>query len=193
MPCGLIIQNYCSADLCPDTPVTRRLRNFMTASGPKDLFRCIARQLRRARHFQLYVHIPFCELRFAGIVDATREPRPKAQRMTAYLEALEAELASGCQTDIGGQGCFAQRIAFGGGSPNALSTVEFVRLLGPDDYRLCRWSAGDIDRDRPEGIYTPNGRLVLSASNVSSRKSWEFRLLHAPCTSLHRPDPAACH
>lgn len=84
--------------------------------------------------------------------------------MTAYLEALEAELALVAKR-IGGRGCL-RRIAFGGGSPNALSTVEFVRLL---DRMITVFAAGqpDISIEIDPRGFTPEWALVLAASNVT--------------------------
>lgn len=74
----------------------------------------------------LYVHFPFCDeiCYYCGCNTAAAS---KKQRLYDYLAALEREistLAKLCE----GRGRVA-RISFGGGSPNAMGQVEFVRLL----------------------------------------------------------------
>lgn len=111
----------------------------------------------------VYVHIPFCSS-ICWYCGCNTGAASKAQRMTAYLEALEAELALVAKR-IGGRGCL-RRIAFGGGSPNALSTVEFVRLL---DRMITVFAAGqpDISIEIDPRGFTPEWALVLAASNVT--------------------------
>jgi len=74
----------------------------------------------------LYVHIPFCES-ICSYCGCNTGRAGKAQRLQAYLDALRAEIRL-VATRLGGRGK-VRRIAFGGGSPNALSPVEFARLL----------------------------------------------------------------
>jgi len=111
----------------------------------------------------LYLHIPFCE-QICWYCGCNTGAASKAQRLAAYLDALEAELALVAK-HIGGRG-FVQRIAFGGGSPNALSTVEFVRLM---DRIVTVFAAGQpeisVEID-PRG-FSAEWALVLAASNVS--------------------------
>ncbi|MVZ98230.1 oxygen-independent coproporphyrinogen III oxidase [Sphingorhabdus sp. IMCC26285] len=111
----------------------------------------------------LYVHIPFCKM-ICWYCGCNTGAASKAQRLAAYLDALETELTLVAKR-IGGRGS-VKRIAFGGGSPNALSTVEFVRLL---DRIITVFAAGQpeisIEID-PRG-FTSEWALVLAASNVS--------------------------
>ncbi|MGE4410262.1 MAG: oxygen-independent coproporphyrinogen III oxidase [Sphingobium sp.] len=75
----------------------------------------------------LYVHIPFCEeiCWYCGC-NTARSNRPS--RLAAYLDALHEEIALVAGL-LGGHGR-VRRIAFGGGSPNAIQPLDFVRLVG---------------------------------------------------------------
>lgn len=74
----------------------------------------------------LYLHIPFCEAicYYCGCNTAVAGKRA---RVEAYLAALHQEIAT-----VGSllpQGAQVRRIAFGGGSPNAILTGEFLGLV----------------------------------------------------------------
>jgi oxygen-independent coproporphyrinogen-3 oxidase len=74
----------------------------------------------------LYVHIPFCE-KICWYCGCNTAAANKAQRLATYLDALHREIAL-----VAGQlpaSARVRRIAFGGGSPNALNPVDFVRLF----------------------------------------------------------------
>jgi oxygen-independent coproporphyrinogen-3 oxidase len=74
----------------------------------------------------LYVHIPFCQ-DICWYCGCNTSRSNHAQRLEAYIEALRAEIRT-VAARLGGRGRIG-RIAFGGGSPNALSPVEFARLV----------------------------------------------------------------
>lgn len=74
----------------------------------------------------LYVHIPYCH-DICWYCGCNTGAASRAQRLTAYIEALEREMAM-IATRLSGRGQ-VRRIAFGGGSPNSLPLVDFVRLL----------------------------------------------------------------
>ena len=135
---------------------------FHEGVGPDD-YATALRNVAPGTPLSLYLHIPFCE-QICWYCGCNTGAASKAQRLAAYLDALEAELALVAKY-IGGRG-FVQRIAFGGGSPNALSTVEFVRLL---DRIITVFAAGQpeisVEID-PRG-FTSEWALVMAASNVS--------------------------
>ena len=82
----------------------------------------------RAAHgaVSLYVHIPFCE-KICWYCGCNTGAANKVQRLHAYLDALHREIAlTGVRLP---QGAAVRRIAFGGGSPNAITPTDFVRLL----------------------------------------------------------------
>src|SRR6478735_4090892 len=73
----------------------------------------------------LYVHIPFCE-KICWYCGCNTAAANKAPRLATYLDALHREIALvAAQLPASAR---VRRIAFGGGSPNALSPVDFVRL-----------------------------------------------------------------
>ena len=74
----------------------------------------------------LYVHIPFCD-RICWYCGCNTAAANRAQRLASYLDALHREIA--LVAALLPASARIRRIAFGGGSPNALSPVDFVRLF----------------------------------------------------------------
>jgi oxygen-independent coproporphyrinogen-3 oxidase len=74
----------------------------------------------------LYVHIPFCE-KICWYCGCNTAAANRSQRLASYLEALSREIA--LVGELLPSSARVRRISFGGGSPNALSPVEFVRLF----------------------------------------------------------------
>jgi oxygen-independent coproporphyrinogen III oxidase len=74
----------------------------------------------------LYLHIPYCR-EICWYCGCNTGAANRANRLSAYLEALEQEidLVSG---RLAGRGRVS-RIAFGGGSPNAIAAERFVALV----------------------------------------------------------------
>lgn len=74
----------------------------------------------------LYVHIPFCE-KICWYCGCNTGAANRRDRLTHYLDALHREIAM-----VGGlfeNRVRARRIAFGGGSPNAIAPTDMVRLV----------------------------------------------------------------
>lgn len=103
----------------------------------------------------LYLHIPFCReiCWYCGCNTGAANRRP---RLEAYLESLQAEIAL-----IAGRlrgRARVRRIAFGGGSPNAISPVDFVRLATvlTGEFHLHEpvWSI-EIDPRTLEDLWAP--------------------------------------
>lgn len=74
----------------------------------------------------LYVHIPYCE-RICWYCGCNTGAAGRTQRLESYLEALDTEI--GLVAALLPADARVTRIAFGGGSPNAIQPVAFVRLL----------------------------------------------------------------
>ncbi len=74
----------------------------------------------------LYVHIPYCH-EICWYCGCNTGAANKAQRLAGYLDALHEEIALVAHR-LGGRGKVG-RIAFGGGSPNAISPEQFAELL----------------------------------------------------------------
>ncbi len=74
----------------------------------------------------LYVHIPFCE-KICWYCGCNTAAANRSQRLASYLDALHREIVLvGKMLPAGTR---VRRIAFGGGSPNAISPIDFVRLF----------------------------------------------------------------
>jgi oxygen-independent coproporphyrinogen-3 oxidase len=74
----------------------------------------------------LYVHLPFCE-KICWYCGCNTGASNRQARLASYLEALHSEIAL-----VGAlfeRRVRVRRVAFGGGSPNALSPIDFVRLV----------------------------------------------------------------
>lgn len=85
----------------------------------------------------LYVHFPYCHAIcwYCGCNTAAANRR---QRLESYLDALAGEIDL-VAAQLRGHGRVG-RIAFGGGSPNAMEAVDFARLV---DRLITRFDAGD--------------------------------------------------
>lgn len=111
-----------------ETPVPR-YTSFPTAAefndkvGPTDADAA----LRRANgDVSLYLHIPFCE-KICWYCGCNTGAANKSQRLSNYLNSLHREIAiTGVRMD---PRVAVKRIAFGGGSPNAISPIDFLRLI----------------------------------------------------------------
>lgn len=119
--------------------------------------------IEAATPISLYVHIPFCE-QICWYCGCNTGAAGRKQRLADYLVALRAEIALVAKR-LGGRGRI-QRIAFGGGSPNAIAPVELVRLL---DRILTVFDAHrpevSIELD-PRG-FSAEWALVLAAAHVT--------------------------
>lgn len=111
-----------------ETPVPR-YTSFPTAAefsaGPDEAD--LIDSLERADgDISLYVHIPYCE-KICWYCGCNTGAANRKQRLASYLDALHREIAL-----VAGHlpSCArVTRICFGGGSPNAIAPVDFVRLF----------------------------------------------------------------
>ncbi len=97
---------------------------FSEQAGAADQAAALDR-IGRNEAVSLYVHIPFCQ-EICWYCGCNTARANKSARLSAYLEALTAEIRT-VAARLGGRGK-VERIAFGGGSPNALTPGEFARL-----------------------------------------------------------------
>lgn len=111
----------------------------------------------------LYVHIPYCD-QICWYCGCNTGAANKSKRLTAYLQALEAELAMVAKR-LGGRGS-VRHIAFGGGSPNAIAPVDFVRLLDRI-MTLFEVQKPTISVEIDPRGFDAQWALVLAASNVT--------------------------
>ena len=119
-------------------------------------------RIASATPVSLYVHIPFCE-QICWYCGCNTGAANRTQRLTDYLAALRSEIAMVARR-VGGR-ARVQRIAFGGGSPNAIAPIDFVRLL---DRILTVFDVSDPDISieiDPRG-FSADWARVLAASSV---------------------------
>lgn len=100
----------------------------------------------------LYLHIPYCR-EICWYCGCNTGAANREKRLTAYIEALEQEIAL-IGAKLNGRGSI-RRIAFGGGSPNAIAPVDFIRLL--QQITLC------LPVDRPEISVELDPRILSQA------------------------------
>ena len=74
----------------------------------------------------LYVHIPFCD-QICWYCGCNTGAANKRHRLANYLDSLDREIDLVSRRL--GQRAQVRRVAFGGGSPNALSPIDFLRLV----------------------------------------------------------------
>ena len=119
--------------------------------------------IESATPVSLYVHIPFCE-QICWYCGCNTGAASKKQRLSDYLTMLQSEIAMVAKR-LGGRGRIG-RIAFGGGSPNAIAPVDFVRLLDLIT-TVFDASSPDISIEIDPRGFTPEWALVLAAANVT--------------------------
>lgn len=109
------------------TPVPR-YTSFPTAAefgaiGPDDY----ADALRKVEgDVSLYVHIPFCE-KICFYCGCNTGAAGRRHRLASYLDALHREIE--IVASLLPIGTKVVRVAFGGGSPNAIAPADFLRLI----------------------------------------------------------------
>ena len=110
-----------------ETPVPR-YTSFPTAAefGPLDESAYAEALSTATGDVSLYVHIPFCD-KICWYCGCNTAAANKATRLATYLDALHREIALVAAALPAS--ARVRRIAFGGGSPNALNPVDFVRLF----------------------------------------------------------------
>ncbi len=83
--------------------------------------------LSRARgDVSLYVHIPFCD-KICWYCGCNTAAANHYERLANYLDALHREIV--LVGELLPQEAKVARVAFGGGSPNAIAPTDFVRLI----------------------------------------------------------------
>lgn len=98
---------------------------FSPDVGMVDMARALE-AVQRDEDISLYIHIPYCH-EICWYCGCNTGAASKPRRLAAYVEALEHEIALVARK-LNGRGRI-RRIAWGGGSPNALAPVDFVRLM----------------------------------------------------------------
>lgn len=106
-----------------------RYTSYPTAAefhGNLDADQMLAALAGTSGDISLYVHIPFCE-KICWYCGCNTSAANRQERLASYLDALHREIAlisRHLPSDVR-----VRRIAFGGGSPNAMTPTDFVRLF----------------------------------------------------------------
>ncbi len=112
------------------TPVPRytsypTAAEFGDAAGARELDAALA-GIEPDQSISLYVHIPYCH-EICWYCGCNTGAANKTQRLTGYLDTLHQEIDL-IARKLDGRGK-VRRIAFGGGSPNAITPEQFASLL----------------------------------------------------------------
>ncbi len=111
----------------------------------------------------LYLHIPYCE-QICWYCGCNTGATGRKQRLESYLGALEMEIVH-LASRLGGR-VRVGRVAFGGGSPNAITPIAFARLC--DRISLHFGSPQDeLSIEIDPRIFTPEWAATLAACGVT--------------------------
>lgn len=135
---------------------------FSDSVGERDQLEAL-NAVRSGDHVSLYAHIPYCRS-ICWYCGCNTGAASKAHRLTSYLEALEHEITLVAKI-LGGRAKIS-RIAFGGGSPNAIDPLAFVRLV---DRMTTMFSAGapEISVEIDPRAFTLEWAMTLAVAQVS--------------------------
>ena len=116
-----------------------------------------------AQPASLYLHIPYCD-QICWYCGCNTGVAGKTHRLASYLDAIAAEIDLVAAMMPATDGI--ARIAFGGGSPNAIAPLAFVRLL---DHVMTRLGAGgaQVSVELDPRSMTQEWGQVLGASRVT--------------------------
>ena len=98
---------------------------FHAGVGAADMQAALA-SVATGTEVSVYVHIPYCR-DICWYCGCNTGAANKAQRLASYLQGLEAEIDL-VAARLAGRGRIG-RIAFGGGSPNAVAPADFLGLV----------------------------------------------------------------
>lgn len=135
---------------------------FREEIGPAELMEALTK-VGSHEPVSLYVHIPYCQ-QICWYCGCNTGAANKTERLRSYLSALESEIAL-VAGQLGGRGTVTN-IAFGGGSPNAIAPVEFVRLV---DRILTTFNCNQpsISVELDPRIFSPEWADTLAHCGVS--------------------------
>ncbi|MEM6827869.1 MAG: oxygen-independent coproporphyrinogen III oxidase [Pseudomonadota bacterium] len=110
-----------------EVPVPR-YTSYPTAAdfGPLEPFALERAIEQTAGDISLYLHIPFCEA-ICFYCGCNTSRSGKRERVESYLSALHQEIETVAR--LLPKAARVRRIAFGGGSPNAILPAEFLKLI----------------------------------------------------------------
>lgn len=135
---------------------------FHAGLGPDDYANAI-QNIQPGASISLYIHIPYCH-KICYYCGCNTANAGKKSRLDAYLDTLDKEIDM-LGNALGGR-AKVKHIALGGGSPNAIEPVQFVRLL--DRVATMFGTANpNISVEIDPRSFTLEWALALSAANIS--------------------------
>lgn len=146
------------------TPVPR-YTSYPTAAefGPVDTQSYVEQLEGIDSDISLYVHIPFCE-KICFYCGCNTAASGKRQRLESYLEALHREAA--LVAEHLPEGIKVKRLAFGGGSPNAITPLDFARLLSSLTVQF-RLSDPEISIEVDPRVMSAEWAEVIGSSGIT--------------------------
>lgn len=146
------------------TPVPR-YTSYPTAAefGPIDGAAFMHELERTEGDISLYVHIPFCE-KICFYCGCNTAAAGRRQRLETYLDALHREIA--LVAEHLPRKVSVRRLSFGGGSPNAISPVDFARLLNCLSLHFDLASP-EISIEVDPRAMTPDWAEVIGSSGIT--------------------------
>lgn len=140
----------------------------------------------------LYVHIPFCE-KICWYCGCNTSVANRTDRVTSYLDALHREIALVAERLP--RAARVSRIAFGGGSPNGISPIDFVRIV---DALTLEFAIQSESSERPSisieldpRTLAPEWAAVLGAIRISRASLGVQTFEPALQQAIGRVQPAA--
>ncbi|MBV7259078.1 oxygen-independent coproporphyrinogen III oxidase [Erythrobacter crassostreae] len=144
-----------------DTPAPRYTSYPTAADFSAVSPKALSEQIEQASgDISLYLHIPFCE-KICYYCGCNTGAAGRRQRVESYLSALQQEIET--VAALLPRDARVRRIAFGGGSPNAIEPTEFLELIDAINrkFRLAetQWS---IELD-PRSMNSVWGEAIAEA------------------------------
>jgi oxygen-independent coproporphyrinogen III oxidase len=136
--------------------------DFHDGVGGAEMEEALA-QLSAGTAISLYIHIPYCE-QICWYCGCNTGATGRKQRLDSYLQALEMEIAH-LASRIGGR-VRVNRLAFGGGSPNAITPIAFARLCDRI-LTLFRADYEELSVEIDPRIFTLDWAATLAACGVT--------------------------
>lgn len=174
-----------------DTPVPR-YTSYPTAADfgpiePGDLRQSIE---QASGDISLYFHIPFCE-KICFYCGCNTGASGRRARLESYLQALHTEIETA--SALLPVGANVRRIAFGGGSPNAIEPEEFIELVDAihRNFRLSdtEWS---IELD-PRSMTSVWGEAIAEAGITRASMGVQTFAYHCQIAiGREQSDPLIC-
>lgn len=142
---------------------------------------------RTSGDISLYLHIPFCE-KICFYCGCNTGAAGRRQRVESYLAALHSEIAT-ISALLPGD-ARVRRIAFGGGSPNAILPSEFTALV-EDLHRSFTLDAPEWSIELDPRSMTSEWSNVIGATGIT-RASMGVQTFAKHCqTAIGREQPDA--